>query len=156
VAPHNLPQPYPSHRGIFTPSQPHTRISSTNRPITIFAYKCEWVSADGQVCNMHFASDQNSIFRHLKERHQVRRVGTSLCRWGGICQELRHDTIARHVMTHVGVGWACSSCPYTATRRDKARKHVDENRAQCPGAHVNEVRGPTGLVMDVSPFTKGQ
>ncbi|KAH7905978.1 hypothetical protein BJ138DRAFT_1163712 [Hygrophoropsis aurantiaca] len=65
-APHNFPQPCQSRQ-------------ETNQTP---AYKCEWISTDGQICDMHFASDQNSVFRHLEGRHQVSRVGTSLCRWG--------------------------------------------------------------------------
>ncbi|KAH7903876.1 hypothetical protein BJ138DRAFT_1119967 [Hygrophoropsis aurantiaca] len=158
IVPQNMPQPYQSRQETFPPPLPDASRSPSNRPTTYFVYKCEWVSIDGQFCDMHFASDQNSIFRHLEERHQVSRVGTSLCRWGScrVPYALRHDTIARHVMRHVDIRWACSSCPFTATRRDNVKKHVDGNKTRCPGAHVKEVRGPNGLILDVSPFAKGQ
>ncbi|KAH7905977.1 hypothetical protein BJ138DRAFT_1163709 [Hygrophoropsis aurantiaca] len=146
-------EPYQSHQEDFTP-QLHT--PSTNRPTKHFAYKCEWVSTDGQVCDMHFASDKNSIFRHLVERHQVHRVGTSLCRWGGVCRALHHDTIARHVMAHVQIKWACSSCNYIATRPDAVKKHINGSTSQCLGAYIGEVRGTNALILDVSPFARGQ
>ncbi|KAH7907793.1 hypothetical protein BJ138DRAFT_440647 [Hygrophoropsis aurantiaca] len=158
-APQTLPQtqPYQPHQEIPIPPQPDTR-SPSNRPIKHFVYKCAWIAVDGQACVMHFTSDQNSILRHLEERHQVRRSGTTLCRWGGACRRdaMRHDTIARHIQTHLDIKWACSLCEHTATRRGNVKKHVDQENTKCSGVRVDEICGPGVLVIDMSPFAKGQ
>ncbi|KAH7913132.1 hypothetical protein BJ138DRAFT_1099692 [Hygrophoropsis aurantiaca] len=147
-----LPQPARSHQENRAVLLYDTR-SFSGRLKQYVIYKCDWISDDGLTCNKHFARDNHSMFLHLKEFHGVRHGEKMSCQWGGLCsnnsRSMLPASIPRHLETHLGIKWGCSSCNFIATRPDIVKSHTVQNTS-CSGAEVKEIHGSGALFVDSS------
>ncbi|KAH7912391.1 hypothetical protein BJ138DRAFT_1148388 [Hygrophoropsis aurantiaca] len=153
----NIPQPVAIHGELNqdNPVRPWDRLGLAQYAI----YPCKWISEDGVPCGMYVASDRNSILRHHEARHGVNHVEEILCRWDGLCpnnsRKMLPASIPRHLETHFGIKWGCSSCDFIATRHYTVEEHTAKN-TDCSEAIVKEVHGSGVLFVDVSTRAKGQ
>ncbi|KAH7920061.1 hypothetical protein BV22DRAFT_1133374 [Leucogyrophana mollusca] len=120
-----------------------------------FAYWCQWDSASGSACHRLIASDRNTISHHLAHYHHVPSNVTQVsCRWPECNQEMRADSIPRHVQDHAGITWKCSRCNGKLTRGDQIKQHIAKYPS-CEGAKGLEVPGVGALPVDVSVRARG-
>ena len=123
--------------------------SSRPRPITILkphkhVYPCWWF--DGHYCNHMIEADVHQLFLHLKEHHGVRGgpVDSFNCLWQGCLMRVKHNSLPRHIITHLGAKIRCLNCSKKMARPDCARAHQKKNHV-CSEATFQVIPGPGAL-----------
>ncbi|KAG2159101.1 uncharacterized protein EDB93DRAFT_444581 [Suillus bovinus] len=94
----------------------------------VIVHPCHW---DG--CPMHIAVDFKHISKHLQQHHGIDTSTTSedtrqvTCLWTGCLNtHMKPGNLPRHILSHLGVRWMCSTCGALLSREDAFRRHALE------------------------------
>ncbi|KAH7927973.1 hypothetical protein BV22DRAFT_243656 [Leucogyrophana mollusca] len=129
--------------GMHRSRRPLHQTEAKAAPQGTYVYQCLWGP-----CDQFIHGDRNSIRKHLKEYHAVPVDKTLVtCLWEGTCgDEMRGDSIPRHIEVHLGVQWICSRCGVRLSRKDSGWRHTERHDGtDCAGADIDEHPGPKAL-----------
>jgi hypothetical protein len=103
-------------------------------------YECK---LQGAPCGMHFEGTTSVVSAHLRGQHGIIGPDSAIttCTWGSCRKRLKKGSMARHILTHLGVKVCCSICGIVKCRRDVLRAHIKSSE-QCRFASINIIHGP--------------
>ncbi|KAG2347582.1 hypothetical protein BDR05DRAFT_670585 [Suillus weaverae] len=110
-------------------------------------HPCHW---DG--CLMHIAVEHKQVSKHLQQHHNINTSATSedteqiSCLWTGCRHAMKPGNLPRHILSHLGVRWMCSTCEASLSREDAFRRHALEKGCQRAKAVVKY--GDGSVVID--------
>ncbi|KAG0699374.1 hypothetical protein DFH29DRAFT_937177 [Suillus ampliporus] len=110
-------------------------------------YLCRWDNG-GTLCSHDLQATHKDILAHLREYHHVG-VDKDSCRclWvtpHGRCEkQLKIQSFARHIVTHIGIRIQCSVCGMTVARNDCAVRHRQQH-PNCSQADFIIIPGHNG------------
>ncbi|KAG2032295.1 hypothetical protein BDR03DRAFT_926873 [Suillus americanus] len=113
-------------------------------------HPCNWGD-----CTMHIAVEHRQISRHLQQHHSIDTSATSgdtqkiSCLWTGCLDTrgMKPGNLTRHILSHLGVQWVCSTCRTPLSREDAFRRHALE-KPGCQHAKPVIKYGDKSLVID--------
>lgn len=115
----------------------------------VIVHPCNW-----QGCTMHIAVEHKQISKHLQQHHGINTSATSedtqqiSCLWTDCLHaRMKPGNLTRHILSHLGVRWICSSCEATLSREDAFRRHALE-KLGCQDAKAVVKYGDKSLVID--------
>ncbi|KAG1742504.1 hypothetical protein EDB19DRAFT_1592701, partial [Suillus lakei] len=89
-------------------------------------HPCYWKG-----CTMHIGVEHKQITRHLQQYHGINTSATSedtqqiTCLWKGCPNSrMKPGNLPRHILSHLGVRWRCSTCQAPLSREDAFRRHT--------------------------------
>ncbi|KAG2142265.1 uncharacterized protein EDB93DRAFT_610834 [Suillus bovinus] len=127
-----------------------------DRDARVTVHPCEW---DG--CTIHIAVDHKEVSKHLQRHHDINTSATSedtqqiTCRWMGCLDaHMKPGNLTRHILSHLGVRWVCSTCEASLSREDAFRRHSLE-KSGCQHAKAIVKYKDGSLVIDTAHLEGG-
>jgi hypothetical protein len=119
-----------------------------SRPLTILDrykhfYPCQWLDGN-QSCGYMIQDDARQMLSHLKIHHGLDcgPRDSCYCFWQDCSMHVKHNNLARHLTTHLGIKIRCLNCSTEVTRPDCARAHQNKRRF-CSEATFQVIPGPS-------------
>ncbi|OJA15875.1 hypothetical protein AZE42_12682 [Rhizopogon vesiculosus] len=118
------------------------QVEQSGQPAVV--YKCK---LQGVPCGLHIEGTTSAVSTHLRG-HGITGPGNARtsCIWGTCSKTLRRGSMARHILTHLGVKVRCSVCGAVKPRHDIFRAHIKSSEL-CNLASAEMVDGPEGRVL---------
>ncbi|KAG2342468.1 hypothetical protein BDR05DRAFT_964071 [Suillus weaverae] len=118
------------------------QVNQSSQPVVL--YKCQ---LQGILCGLYVEGTTRAVSAHLRRHGITGPDSTSIiCTWGGCSKTLKKGSMARHLLTHLGVKVRCSACGVVKCRHDLLRAHIKSSEP-CQSAVADNVHGPEGRVL---------
>ncbi|KAG2127721.1 uncharacterized protein EDB93DRAFT_197940 [Suillus bovinus] len=126
------------------------RMEQSGQPLVV--YDCE---LQGAPCGMFVEGTTSAVSAHLR-RHGITGPdsATTTCTWDGCYTTLKKGSMARHILTHLGVKARCSVCGIVRCRSDVLLEHV-ESSGLCHLGIAENVSGPKGHIIYPTSWAAG-
>ncbi|KAG2150922.1 hypothetical protein DEU56DRAFT_779136, partial [Suillus clintonianus] len=117
-----------------------SRMYQSGQPIVL--YQCQ---LQGNSCGLHVEGTTSAMSAHLRIFHSIagQDSTSAICTWGDCSKTLKKGSMARHLLTHLGVKVRCSTCGVVMCRHDLLRTHIKSSEP-CYLAIADAVHGPEG------------
>jgi len=119
------------------------RVQQSDRPVVVYECKLQ-----GVPCGMSVEGTTTAFSAHLRQQHGMTgpdNAGIS-CTWSSCSKTIKRGSMARHILTHLGVKVRCAMCGVVKCRRDILRAHIISS-TPCHFATMNAVHGPEGRAL---------
>lgn len=116
------------------------RMYQSAQPVVL--YQCQ---LQENSCGLHLEGTVSAVSAHLRTFHSVTSQDntSAICTWGGCSKTFKKGSMARHLLTHLGVKVRCSMCGVVMCRHDRLRAHIKSSEP-CHLAIADAVHGPEG------------
>ncbi|KAG1727131.1 hypothetical protein EDB19DRAFT_1833202 [Suillus lakei] len=118
------------------------RVEQSGQPVVV--YECQ---LQGALCGMSMEGTPGAISAHIR-RHGLNGPdgANKRCTWGGCSKMLKKESMARHILAHLGVKVCCSVCGVVKCRHYVLRAHIRSSEL-CQSAFAEIVHGPEGRLL---------
>jgi hypothetical protein len=116
------------------------RVQQSDQPVVVYECKLQ-----GVPCGMSVEGTTTAFSAHLRRQHGMTGPDNASisCRWGSCSKTIKRGSMARHILTHLGVKVRCAMCGVVKCRRDILRAHIISSNP-CHFAIMDAVHGPEG------------
>lgn len=118
------------------------RVEQSGQPDVVYECKLQ-----GALCGMSVEGTTRAISAHIRLHDITGPASASKrCSWGGCSKVLKKGSMARHILTHLGVKVCCSVCGVVKCRHYVLRAHIRSSEL-CQLASAEIVHGPEGHLL---------